>query len=139
MSGVPYPNVSRLWITVAERVIDRAEIVLSEEESTAIRVRLRAAAVEIEALLNVIADGGRAERVRTVAVLVERFDTSAHDVDEIAAAVISEAVTIACSDVGVAPQTACRLADACSASVLDAGRSLDAVARSFPRASSIGG
>lgn len=120
------PIVSRLWIAAADRAIDRIEIRLSDEVVIEIRERLRDAAVEVEGLMSIAADGRRAERSEAVAALMGRFGVDAIDVDRIAATAIADAAAASAAAVGLGDGDARRVAEACLDAVLDAAATLDA-------------
>lgn len=122
------PNLSRLWVAAASRVIADAENAVSPGQSAMIHARMRASAADVEALIDVVADGTRAERNKAVVILIERFGPVAHDTDQIAAAVIREAVASACARVGVRAPDADRLADACSTAAREASAAVNLIA-----------
>lgn len=119
--------MSRLWIAAAERAIDGTDTVLTRETAMAIRIGLRAAAIEVEFLMEGVAGERGVERSRAIATLVQRFGDDAVDVDHVGATAIAEAVAAACNDSGLEVAAGRRLADECRATVLSAGASLDAV------------
>lgn len=122
------PIVSRLWIAAADAAINASPIGLSLAARALLRARLSTAAIEVEALMSVVAHGSSRQRRSVIAEFVERFGADADDVDRIAARVVSDAIVDAGATAGLTVGKARALAKVAHDAILEAGSQLDAAA-----------
>lgn len=123
---MPGPVVSRLWIAASESALASELVDISPEYAIEVRAALRAAAINAEELMNLVAGPRGAARSSALAMLVERFGGDAIDVDRVGAAFIAEAVESVL--VGAGHADARRVAERCRVAVREAGAAIDALA-----------